>query len=253
MSNTRKISFLLGGLGLLCAAILYLLGPIPQDPAYHVFADRVGWLGIPNFVNVMTNLPFIVIGAMGIAWTAKNQNSDHPVNQKIIFIFLFTGMCLTGLGSAYYHIHPDHFRLLFDRLPMTLVFMSFFALFIKKFVDNRAGSLAFYTLIPLGVFSALWWYYSETIGQGDLRIYVFVQFFPMLAIPLVIWQNRRLPIKQILWIIGWYIMAKAAELLDSEIFDALHWVSGHSLKHLFAGLACYHIYIWVRGLKAAKP
>ena len=41
--------------GLLC---LWLAGPVPQDPAYHCFADGRPLLGIPNFWNVLTNLPF---------------------------------------------------------------------------------------------------------------------------------------------------------------------------------------------------
>ena len=50
------------------AAIVVLRLPaVPQDPAYHRFADDRSWLGIPNFQNVASNLPFLVVGALGLA------------------------------------------------------------------------------------------------------------------------------------------------------------------------------------------
>jgi hypothetical protein len=55
-------------LGLMAAslAILPLLPPIPQDPSYHQFADQRTLLGIPNFWNVVSNLPFVLVGAIGL-------------------------------------------------------------------------------------------------------------------------------------------------------------------------------------------
>ena len=44
---------------------LLLLPPIPQDQSYHHFADQRTVLGIPNFWNVVSNIPFIAIGAVG--------------------------------------------------------------------------------------------------------------------------------------------------------------------------------------------
>ena len=40
------------------AALVGIMGlpPLAQNPMYHVFADRRGLLGIPNFLNVVTNV-----------------------------------------------------------------------------------------------------------------------------------------------------------------------------------------------------
>ena len=58
-------------LALAAAAIVAaLVSPrVPQDPAYHLFADqRVIW-GVPNFWNVVSNLPFMAAGLYGLwAW-----------------------------------------------------------------------------------------------------------------------------------------------------------------------------------------
>jgi hypothetical protein len=40
-------------------------------------------------------------------------------------------------------------------------------------------------------------------------------------------------------VVGFYILAKLFEGLDRQIFRAGGFISGHSLKHLAAALACY--------------
>jgi hypothetical protein len=45
---------------------LLLLPPIPQDQSYHQFADQRTIFGIPNFWNVVSNLPFLAVGAAGL-------------------------------------------------------------------------------------------------------------------------------------------------------------------------------------------
>ena len=69
---------------------------------------------------------------------------------------------------------------------MTLMFMPMFSLLIYNFIGRKEGQIAFYVLIP-GVFSDFYCQYTESIGQGDLRFYVFVQFFPMLIAPVILW------------------------------------------------------------------
>ena len=53
--------------GLMIASLVALLPlpPLLQDQAYHQFADQRELFGIPNFWNVVSNLPFAV-GAVGL-------------------------------------------------------------------------------------------------------------------------------------------------------------------------------------------
>jgi hypothetical protein len=55
-------------LGLMAASLaaLLLLPPIHQDQAYHRFADERTLFGVPNFWNVVSNLPFVAVGAVGL-------------------------------------------------------------------------------------------------------------------------------------------------------------------------------------------
>src|SRR5438270_854583 len=40
-------------------------------------------------------------------------------------------------------------------------------------------------LVALGVGSVLYWHWTETQGAGDLRFYFVVQFFPLVALPIL--------------------------------------------------------------------
>ena len=54
------------GLAAASLAALLLLPPILQDQNYHRFADERTLFSIPNFWNVISNLPFIAVGAAGL-------------------------------------------------------------------------------------------------------------------------------------------------------------------------------------------
>jgi hypothetical protein len=66
-ADGNKPLFIFLGLMAASLAALPLLPPIPQDQDYHHFADTRVLLGIPNVWNVISNLPFIAAGAVGLA------------------------------------------------------------------------------------------------------------------------------------------------------------------------------------------
>ena len=66
-----------------------LLDPIPQDLAYHEFADRRTFAGIPNLLDVLSNLPFLVIGLTGLyQLTARKLQADAGLRPAIALFFL---------------------------------------------------------------------------------------------------------------------------------------------------------------------
>ena len=115
----RTKIILLGLITLISIITTFLLKPTPQDLAYHNFADSVIWMGVNNFLNVFSNLPFVIVGAVGISYLRR---SGVKRNIRIIYFILFLGIILTGLGSGYYHFNPNNNSLVFDRIPMTIVF-----------------------------------------------------------------------------------------------------------------------------------
>jgi Ceramidase len=217
----------IGFLGLMAAslAVLLLLPPIHQDQSYHSFADERKLFGVPNFWNVVSNLPFIGVGAVGL-----RQFHKAPA----VFV-IFLGMFLTGFGSSYYHWDPSDGTLFWDRLPMTLCFMAILADIVAERVDKTLGSALLWPLVATGILSLLLWRFT-----GDLRLYAWVQFFPLLALPLLILIFPPKCTCTIYWVVAaaLYALAKAFELLDQTVY-AKFILSGHTLKHLLAVAACF--------------
>ena len=228
-------------LGVLVVIGLILAGPIPQDPGYHNFADARTIWGIPNFWNVVSNIPFLLVGALGLVKLSRPGKLTIDHSNRFIYVVFFAGIVLLALGSSYYHFSPSNSTLVWDRLPITLVFMSLMAIVISEFVSAHLGKLLLTPLIAFGILSILYWHVSENMGQGDLRLYVLVQFFPLLAIPVVLACFKNVfSMTGVYWaLIGVYLVAKLFEHFDAEVFMLLGGISGHSVKHLFTALGMY--------------
>jgi len=240
MSRGSKLWLLLA-LTAVAVLVPFFMVPVPQVLGYHHFADRRSLWGIPNCLNVLSNLPFVVVGVVGFGAMLKATVSS-PV--AWIYGVLFMGVLLTGFGSAYYHWHPDNNTLVWDRIPMTLVFMSLLAATVAELVSRRTGSVLFVPLLLAGVGSVLYWHWTELQGHGDLRWYGLVQFYPVLFIPLLLWlfydSAYKEAIVSLVWVVVWYVLAKGLESLDRLIYDAI-WVSGHTLKHLAAAVSTAYL------------
>jgi hypothetical protein len=236
MQNRSKL-LLFGGLTVVVVALVSALPPISQDTHYHNFADQRSLWGIPNFWNVVSNLPFLVVGVIGL-WRVAGTQVSAAIGW--IYSVLFVGVLLTGFGSAYYHWHPDNDRLVWDRVPMTIVFMSLLAATVAELVDRRLGMGLLFPLVAVGVASVLYWHWSELHGRGDLRWYGLVQFYPMVLIPLLIWlywsPAHKPAIRSLAWVVAWYVVAKILEVPDRQIYDLIG-ISGHTLKHFAAAMS----------------
>lgn len=207
-----------------------LFQPIRQDTSYHQFADTRTWLGTPNASDVWSNLPFVVVGVVGLMWLAR-----RAVPQRAMWITFFIGVLLTGVGSAYYHLNPNNRTLVWDRLPMTIAFMSFFAALIAERYNERVATWSFVPLLAFGIGSVVYWHYTD-----DLRWYGLVQFGPMLVIPvLLVCRPLRYLRTSDMWIVlGWYAGAKVLERFDVAIFGLGGIMSGHTIKHFAAAAGC---------------
>jgi len=216
----------------------FLVEPVSQDPAYHAFIDRRTAFSVPNFVNVFSNLPFAVVGLAGIVFVFR-AGSAVLHHLRVAWLMFFCGVLLTAIGSAYYHWQPNNETLVWDRLAMTIGFMSFFAVIVGEYLSRSLGQVLLWPLLLVGAASVFYWANTEANGQGDLRAYALVQFLPMLLIPLIalLYRTRSDLGRPIAWMIVFYAAAKLVEFLDVQIYAAGGVVSGHSLKHVFASLA----------------
>src|SRR6516162_366139 len=216
-------------LGLIAASLcaLLLLPPILQDQSYHRFADKRTLLKVQNFWNVVSNFPFIAIGAVGL-----RQFYRDPAT-----LALFLGVFLTAFGSSHYHWNPNDDTLFWDRLPMTLCFTAILAVVVKERVNVRFGAALFWPLLATGILSLMLWRWT-----GDLRLYGWVQFFPAIALPLLLVLFAPRYTGAFYWGIAaaLYAVAKLLEFADHAVYRSFI-LSGHTLKHLFAAAACIAI------------
>jgi len=218
-------------------AALLILEPISQDLSYHAFAETREFFGIPNCLDVVSNLPFLITGVLGLRLCIGTKAGEMAHAWAVLFV----GIGLVSAGSAYYHWNPNNDSLVGDRLAMTVGFMGLFAALLGEYVNQRAGKFFLWPLVLLGLASVLYWHWAD-----DLRMYAWVQFFPMLVIPLLMLMFTS-PYTHnwlILAALGWYLIAKVAEFYDSPILNFTNnVVSGHTLKHLFAAAGAYSLYL----------
>ena len=120
---------------------MMLQQPFGQNPSYHNFADWRAFFGIPNFLDVASNLAFLIVGFAGLRICRGNNLG----NLRNAWIVLFAGVTLVSIGSAYYHLNPNNQTLVWDRLPMTIGFMGLFAALLGEYISERFGA---FLLVP---------------------------------------------------------------------------------------------------------
>ena len=243
MPNITVKEWVLASLAMITILIVWSFSPLSQDPAYHVFADRREFFGLPNGLNVLSNFPFVLAGATGLFFSGRLLLEHGPDWVLMEYFLFFIGTAGIGAGSMYYHYNPVNSTLFWDRLPMSVSFMSFFSSVLSERVSRKAGVVLFLPLVVLGAGSTAYWAWSESLGSGDLRPYAVVQFVPvvLIAAVLVLYRSPRSYWQPVSLLLAFYGAAKAFEALDHQIFAAGQMVSGHTLKHLFASAGIFFI------------
>jgi hypothetical protein len=252
----RAGALVLLALTLVCAIATLVLPRIPQPLSYHNFADQRGWFDVANFGDVMSNIPFAIVGAWGLFFLAGDSSGQRFIEQRERwpYLFIFLGMLGTAFGSAYYHLAPSNARLVWDRLPMTIVFMPLVAAMIMERLDVAWGLRLLPVLLLIGVASVIQWHFSELAGRGDLRFYGAVQLYSVLALLVLLFvPSRYTRNADYFWVIGLYVLAKILETADRPIFHLGKIVSGHTLKHLAAGAAGYCVLRMLQKRTPANP
>ena len=216
---------------------MLFVAPISQPDSYHHFSDTRSFFGIPNALNVLSNAGFLVVGVAGLWFLlARSNESFISASERLSYLVLFFGILLTTFGSAYYHWSPSNETLVWDRLPMTFGFMGLFAGCLSERIGLRAGQLLLWPMVVVGILSVTYW--QQT---GDLRPYILVQFYSLIAIAMLIalFGPRYTRGGDIYIAIAFYALAKVLESYDKSIHATLRIVSGHTLKHIAAAAASF--------------
>jgi hypothetical protein len=234
----RGRAYALSGLGVLLLILACVLPPFAQPQGYHDFADKRGWLGIPNYGDGASNVMFLAAGLAGLFAMRKPAIQAMESGPRHAYALMFIGLIFTAFGSGYYHWAPSDERLVWDRLPMTVVFMPLLAATYAERLRWRSD-LPLIVLTVLGIGSVGYWKFS-----GNLLPYLIAQGGAILLILLALallptpWTERRVLFPALLS----YAVAFVCEKLDWQIF---RWtggiISGHTIKHLAAAFAFFFI------------
>ena len=250
-AEARKLALLIA-IGVIAIGATAAQDPIAQALDYHAFADTRALFGVSNFWNVMSNLPFLIVGWIGLRALAHVRERAFVAEVRAAYWLFFASAVLIALGSGYYHLAPGNQALVWDRLPMTIGFMAFFSIVVAEHIRPVYGARLLYLLIVAGIATVIYWHVTEEAGRGDLRPYILVQFLPILLTPviLVLYRSRFTRVGWMWAVVACYACAKLLELADGWIYAQLNIISGHSLKHALAALGMYCLVIALRARRA---
>ena len=239
------IGVLLGVAGAAGAAVA-VFPPIPQDPAYHRFADIAAvWRSVPNAWNVLSNLAFLLVGLWDCGGSQRAPTGPGAgfidARERWPYALFFAGVALTGWARPTITGRRTTPRLVWDRLPMTIGFMALLAAIVAERVErHRRPRRCWARSSRPELGSVIYWRAGELRGAGDLRPYALVQFCPLVLILLMLWL---LPAA-----LHWRRLSpwRARHLRRGQgprsswtgrIFSRVLVLSGHTLKHLPVALA----------------
>jgi hypothetical protein len=239
---------------LFIGGFLLVFEPWPQPLAYHNFADQRPLLGMPHMLNVWSNLPFLVVGVWGMIWMWRHPQGttrafQEPAERWAYWLY-FLGLALTGIGSSYYHANPNNDTLVWDRMALAMTFMALFTAIVAERLCWKLSAPLVGPLVALGIGSVLYWHWTD-----DLRFYLVVQFFPLIALPLLFlfFDPRYTRTGDMLASLACYGVAKLVEYFDANVYAQGGLVSGHTLKHLVAGGSAYFVLLMLQNRRAIVP
>lgn len=227
------------GFTLLAVAAAILLPAMPQPTDYHDFADDRPLLGIANFLDVLSNGAFLLAGLVGLVVCLRPRTAFESHAERWPYAVFFVGLLLTAAGSAYYHLQPDNESLFWDRLPMTIAFMSLIAAQLVDRLQVRGGLVALLPMVLLGAASVVYWRATERAGAGNVMPYAILQGYAIVAVLLlaVLHPSRYTRGNAVYAVFAAYMLAKVLEHFDHEIYELAGVVSGHTLKHVAAAVS----------------
>ena len=98
----------------------YLLPAMEEPESSHEFADQrriITWL--PHSLHIISNIPFLIVGMMGISELKKMRMTSW---ERTTWIICFLSMIATFFCSTFYHLYPNSYTLIWDRLPVIFTF-----------------------------------------------------------------------------------------------------------------------------------
>jgi len=213
------------------------------DPDPYAFACDGDLLGVPHFWNVVSNLPYLVIGLWGLRFLARRGLLTRPAFRNWTGIWISTA--LVAVGSGLYHWFLEPWALGADRIAICGIF-AFVAAHVIHRVFARGPSLAFSLslLLLCEATVAAWLLGASTWWYGGLQT---LAGLGTLAVVLVAHRRGTLTFspKPVYLFCAYYALAKLLELLDEPICNMTGLVGGHPLKHVASAIGLWYFGRWM--------
>lgn len=232
-SSNVKISRLLLASALLfvVGAALQMVWPLAQPASYHHFADQRSLGHLHNASDVLSNVVILIAGLLSLGWVWRHA-SNQPAQFPGMVVAAF-GLLLTAFGSAYYHMAPNDATLVWDRLPMTIVFAGILAMLWTSWRAERVGWTQMLIMVIVSPATVGYWLLFNSLWP-----YAILQFGGLMLIVGMTLTRKVDGVFAWTLVIVFYGVAKIFESLDWQIWDLTHhMIAGHALKHVASGLA----------------
>jgi len=244
-SHEHKLLVLQGSFYATFISILAFCKPIPQNVAYHNFADKRRVCCVANFGDVVSNIPFLFSGGYGI-FVVYQLSEDRFLTkgERLSWFILFVGIFLVGFGSGYYHLKPNNARLFWVRTPMCVSFAGLNLALVEVLGLYKPSPGWQFAVLLYCLWSCYYWRLYD-----DLRFYRITQFYPLaVSIPILLtFQPKCNCLGYVYFAYGAYVLAKLTEKTDWRIFQLTNGiVSGHTVKHLAAAAGIYSLVIFLQ-------
>lgn len=216
-----------------------LLLALELDP--YRFACDGPLLGVPHGANVLTNLPFLVLGLWGLARLGRGALARPADRDRV---GLWTSVLLLAFGSGAYHLLLTPASLAADRVCIAAILAFVVAeVLAVTGAGPRAGPRR--AAVTLGVLALsegsvlAWWLGATSLIYGALQALGAVL---VLALTVRGWRRgtvEGVALRSLVRFTALYALAKGAEALDEPLCHLTGVLAGHPLKHLLAaaGLA----------------
>ena len=181
--------------------------------SYHQFSDTLALFNVPNARNVVSNAALLIPAVYLLSRGKFNQ-----------LVPLLLGL---ALSSSYYHLNPNKQTILLD-----MVFVITLNTVVLSYFVNKSNG---YIIILLGLISVFYW--NQTT---DSRPYVSLQILIFMYCVYKVYPTKAGYL--LLPLLLFSFMTRFSEVNDKEIYETTnHLLSGHSLKHIFAGIQIFII------------
>ncbi|PUE06476.1 hypothetical protein B9Z51_16915 [Limnohabitans sp. T6-5] len=203
----------------------------------HPFVDARSWGGIPNTLDVLSNLPMLGVGLWGVGRIHLTVPRTSLARRPAMLAFV--GLVLTWAGSTVYHWYPAPATLVLDRLGMAVTFAGVLGWAVAERLQVVwAFRLAWCVMVAGSVSAALPLWGGQVMPWAVLQFGGLALVLAHAALTLRERADRWSFNSPWLALVGFYVLAKWLELQDEQIFIWTHLqIAGHTLKHLAAACA----------------